>query len=46
MRGLEAEAEGAPLLNIVEGEPPPPFVERSSSMEEGGVKGEEQWELL
>ena len=48
LKGLELEAGGAPLLNIVEGASPPPWEggERQSSLEQGGVKGEEQWELL
>lgn len=48
LKALEGASEGAPLLNIVEGGPPPSFsgVERLPSMDEGGAKGEEPWELL
>jgi len=48
LKALEVGSEGAPLLNVVEGGPPPAYtgVERLSSMDEGGAQGEEPWELL
>lgn len=46
LQGLELEAGPAPLLNVVCGDPPPPFAERSFSLDDGPSKGEDQWELL
>ena len=44
---IEEKSEGAPILNIVKGLPPPlEGVERCLSIDEEAIKGEEPWELL
>ena len=45
---LEADAEGAPLINIVKGSKPKAYLGtgRQSSMDPDGQRGEEPWELL
>ena len=44
---LEEKSEGAPILNIVKGLPPPlEGVERCLSIDEEAIRGEEPWELL
>lgn len=47
LQTLEERSEGAPILNIVKGLPPPlEGVERCLSIDEEAIRGEEPWELL
>ena len=47
LQTLEEKSEGAPILNVVKGSPPPlEGVERCLSIDEEGIRGEEPWELL